>query len=49
VEEGKAGSLEKMQVVIIGAMKELNKLDATYNSGVEKVYEEARQSDDEIL
>jgi hypothetical protein len=39
------GSLEKRQVVITGAMEELNKLDARYNSDVEKVYEDAYQSD----
>jgi hypothetical protein len=39
------GSLDKRQVVITGAMEELNKLDARYNSGVETVSEDAHQSD----
>jgi hypothetical protein len=43
------GSLEKRQGVVTRAMAELNKLDARYNPDVEKVYQDARQSSEDIL
>lgn len=48
VEEGKEGALEKRQVVITGALEELNKVDRIYMSDVDKVYLDVDQSRDGI-